>query len=265
MIKKRIALLAILILIPLALMANDTLKGYDFTFYKTVSESLGIANKEKFGFDYTGFGFLGEKSTSGVFVRFGLQTPYLSIISLVKPLETTKSVELDDGILSEVTIKERISDITLSFVLGSAKRYIFDQRLDFYLGYGFNIKSRLYSNSNIETKLELESSEFTISFDIDAGVKFLLKKNHSIRIGVYATYSLFGYYGYSMLYIIEDQSLRTYSNQAIFLFAKSEFNPIPLKFTGYISMGTTFTNKQFVKRYKYSISKDGTKIYQLGK
>ena len=259
--KKIIALVTSLILISTALYAKSPLSGYDITFYKTVSESLSIANKEKFGFDYTGFGFIGDKSKEGVFLRFGLQTPLLSITTLVRPLEITEEIEEEeDGLTSEKIIQERISDITLSFVLGSAKRYIFDQRLDFYLGYGFNIKSRFYNNSILTDKMKVEASEFTISFDVDAGVKFLLKKNHSLRIGVYGTYSLFGYNSTSIIF--EDENIdRVYSSELSFLFARNENNLKPIKFTGYISMGTTFTNKQFNKRYKYTITEDGTKRY----
>ena len=258
--KRIIVLVTIIILITSSLFADNPLSGYDITFYKTVSESLNIANKEKFGFDYTGFGFIGDKSKNGVFLRLGLQTPLLSLTTLVKPLEITEEVIGDDGITSEITLQERISDITITFVLGSAKRYIFDQRLDFYLGYGFKINSRFYSNSILTDKMKVETSEFTVSFDIDAGVKYILKKNHSLRIGVYSTYSLFGYTSASIIF--DDKSLdRIYMSELSFLFAKNESNLKPLKFTGYISMGTTFTNKQFSKKYKYTISEDGTKRY----
>lgn len=258
--KKIIALVTSLILISTALFAKNSLSGYDITFYKTVSESLSIANKEKFGFDYTGFGFIGDKSKDGIFLRLGLQTPLLSFTTLVRPLEITEEIEEEDGIISEKTIQERISDITLTVVLGNAKRYIFDKRLDFYLGYGFNIKGRFYSNSILTDKMKVESSEFTISFDVDAGVKFLLKKNHSLRIGVYGTYSIFGYTSTSVIF--EDEKInRIYESVLSFLFVENENNLKPIKFTGYISMGTTFTNKQFSKRYKYTISEDGTKRY----
>ena len=86
--KKRILIIFLIITMPLfSLMAVDSLSDYDITFYKTVSESLSIVNKEKFGFDYTGFGFIGQ-SKNGVFMRFGIQTPYVSIASLIKPIET---------------------------------------------------------------------------------------------------------------------------------------------------------------------------------
>ena len=58
--RKKFLLIILLLASAFCVHADSILATYDFTFYKTVSESLQIANKEKIGFDYTGFGFLGS-------------------------------------------------------------------------------------------------------------------------------------------------------------------------------------------------------------
>ena len=50
----------------------ETFEKYDFTFYKTVDGSVAIMNDERLGFDYTGYGFLGQNMTTGLYIRFKL-------------------------------------------------------------------------------------------------------------------------------------------------------------------------------------------------
>lgn len=239
-----------------SLMATDSLSKYDFTFYKTVSQSLNIVNKEKFGFDYTGFGFIGQ-SKKGVFLRFGIQTPYISITSLVKPIETQQEIE-EDGKTKLTITKEKISDISISFILGSAKRYIFDNVLDFYLGYGFMFAYKRYSNNNLNNSIILKLSDFDLSLDFDVGAKFLIVKNHSLRIGIYGSYELFSYSSANIEFKnIDDIEPIFYYEANLELFGDDN-GRIPIKFFGYISMGTTFTNKQYKKTYIYQITEKGT-------
>ncbi len=72
-----------LILIFIALnVGASTFGEYDFTFYKTIDDSVAIMNDERFGFDYTGYGFIGSSMTSGIYIRMGIQTPYTTLLSL---------------------------------------------------------------------------------------------------------------------------------------------------------------------------------------
>ncbi len=239
-----------------SLMAVDSLSDYDITFYKTVSESLSIVNKEKFGFDYTGFGFVGQ-SKNGVFMRFGIQTPYVSIASLIKPIETQQEIE-EDGKTKLAITKEKISDISISFMLGSAKRYIFDNILDFYLGYGFMFAYKRYSNNNLNNSIIIKLSDFDLSLDFDVGAKFLIVKNHSLRIGVYGSYDLFNYSSANIEFKNSSDIEPIFYYEAKLKLFGDEGTNIPIKFFGYISMGTTFTNKQFKKAYRYQITEKGT-------
>ncbi len=61
----------------------DIFPTYDFTFYRTIEDSVAIANSEKFGVDYTGYGFIGRTSNSGLYLRFGVQTPYQTIFNIL--------------------------------------------------------------------------------------------------------------------------------------------------------------------------------------
>ncbi|MGN0907848.1 MAG: hypothetical protein ACI4NM_11940, partial [Bullifex sp.] len=79
MARKKLLLIILLLTALFSVNAESILATYDFTFYKTVSESLQISSKEKIGFDYTGFGFLGENRKDGIFLRIGIQAPYKSL------------------------------------------------------------------------------------------------------------------------------------------------------------------------------------------
>lgn len=72
----------ILIIIATLSLNAEEFEKYDFTFYKTVDDSVAIMNEERFGIDYTGYGFLGSNMTTGLYIRFGIQTPYSTLISI---------------------------------------------------------------------------------------------------------------------------------------------------------------------------------------
>lgn len=59
--------------------------GYDFTFFPTVSDSLMSTEGDNLGVDYTGYGFIGQESKTGIYLRIGLQAPYSSLISIFSP------------------------------------------------------------------------------------------------------------------------------------------------------------------------------------
>lgn len=65
-----------------ALSADSIFSAYDFTFYETVSQSLAIMDSSTIGFDYTGFGFIGDDNPYGLFMRIGVQMPYSSLANL---------------------------------------------------------------------------------------------------------------------------------------------------------------------------------------
>ena len=83
-----------MLFLPLSLYAA-VLPGYDFTFFKTITDSLMAADSEKLGIDLTGYGFIGSTITSGIYLRFGIQSPYTTIWSLFKNGKTDSQEEID--------------------------------------------------------------------------------------------------------------------------------------------------------------------------
>ncbi len=254
MARKKFLLIILLLTAVFSVHADSILATYDFTFYKTVSESLQIANKEKIGFDYTGFGFLGANRKEGVFLRVGLQAPYKSLIGIVKPETVNYEVEEENGAVSVIKAQEKTTELTLSFIFGSAKRMAFDEKLDFYLGYGFLVSMNIYNKSNISGLMDIKSFQTRLAFDFDAGAKFLLRGNHSLRIGIYGSYSLVTLTSLTMTF--RDESIEPFSYfESEFTFLRNNnFFILPIKYVGYISMGITFSSNSYRKMYRYTIT-----------
>ena len=254
MARKKLLLIILLFTVLFSVNAESILATYDFTFYKTVSESLQISNKEKIGFDYTGFGFMGENRKDGIFLRIGIQAPYKSLIGIVKPETVNYEVEEENGAISVIKAQEKTTELTLSFIFGSAKRMAFDEKLDFYLGYGFLIRSEIYNRSNISGLIDFKSYQAKVAFDFDAGAKFLLRGNHSLRIGIYGSYSLFTLTTFTMSF--RDSGIDPVSHMEWeFTFLRdNSFFILPVKYVGYISMGMTFSSNSYRKMYRYSVS-----------
>ena len=93
------------IFIVSSLAAESVFSNYDFTFYRTVSESLAISDSSTIGFDYTGFGFVGTRNTSGLFLRIGIQLPYTTLTNIVEGISGGGSTgkDEDDGLAPHLT------------------------------------------------------------------------------------------------------------------------------------------------------------------
>ena len=251
--RKKFLLIILLLASAFCVHADSILATYDFTFYKTVSESLQIANKEKIGFDYTGFGFLGSNRTTGLFMRIGLQAPYKSLIGIVKPETVSYEIE-ENGSTSIVKASEKTTELTLSFILGGAKRFAFDEKLDFYLGYGFLVNMNIFNKTNISNIMDIKSFQTKLAFDFDAGAKFLMRGKHSLRIGVYESYSLFSLTSFTMTFRDQNISPFTYFESEFTFLRDNNFFILPIKYVGYISMGITFSSNSYRKLYRYTIT-----------
>ena len=279
--KKKLLLAILLFLIPLCLPAA-LFPDYDFTFFKSIEDTLAVLNNERFGFDYSGYGFVGENMTSGIYIRIGVQMPYSIFFSsssnenkdtegkkdndetIAPPSDTILEQTSDEAITANVALEEDIKDQTNSGADGkvakiktydykfaislgpSFRRFIGNQAL-WYMGIGLTAttEGRTTGSGSVSTSsLDVRiSSEFDIGFRIDAS-----KKNTSLRIGVYGSLDLISFSSVSTV-SQESSSTEMALKADIFtpLGEKSAFSAV-----GYISLGHTFKNTKDDVRYIYS-------------
>ncbi len=108
-------LLPVLILMSLLLLPSYALSfpAYDFTFYKTTDETLTSFNRNNVGIDVTGYGFVGEEATTGIYLRIGIQTPLKTLIKMKDDFlsglfktKTTKTEENGTSVSPDTTIPD---------------------------------------------------------------------------------------------------------------------------------------------------------------
>ena len=279
--KKNLLLAILLILMPICLSAA-LFPDYDFTFFKSIEDTLAVLNNERFGFDYSGYGFIGENMTSGIYIRIGVQMPYSIFFSsssnenkeqegkkdadeIIAPSSDAISEQTSDDIVkANVTLDEDIKDQTNNGADGkvakiknydykfaisigpSFRRFIGNQAL-WYMGIGLTAttEGKTTGSGSVSTSsLDVRiSSEFDIGFRIDAS-----KKNTSPGIGVYGSLDLISFSSVSTV-SQESSSTEMALKADIFtpLGEKSAFSAV-----GYISLGHTFKNTKDDIRYRYS-------------
>lgn len=74
--------LSFLFLLSTIMLGASVLPSYDFTFYATADESLTSFTSENVGIDVTGYGFVGRNSSTGIYIRLGIQTPFDTLLRL---------------------------------------------------------------------------------------------------------------------------------------------------------------------------------------
>ena len=191
------------IFIVSSLAAESVFSNYDFTFYRTVSESLAISDSSTIGFDYTGFGFVGTRNTSGLFLRIGIQLPYTTLTNIVEGISGGGSTGIDEDEGEEPGEGLEIStgssgdssqmEYRLTFVLGPGIRYVFSPFFDFYAGIGPKLEEHIMSTSYSHSSRSESTYNTSLALDMDIGFKFNLEKNTSCRIGVYSTFEILSY------------------------------------------------------------------------
>lgn len=280
--KKRVSLL-IVFLIPIAISASALFPGYDFTFFKSIEDTLAVMNNERFGFDYSGYGYVGESMTTGVYLRFGVQMPYSIFIprsnneeSTTKDKSTdqtttttdssdTTDIETQDTLSTTLTLesdakdesadatpkesnKNRSLDYKFAFSIGPAfRKFIGDQAL-WYMGIGFTTAIEgINSGSELVSTSQMNikiGAEFDMGFRIDAAKK----KNTSLRIGIYGKVDLLTFTSIS-------KTTKESSTTEMKLIADI-FTTIgdkrPTHTVGYVSLGHTFKSSEKETRYRYS-------------
>lgn len=247
------------IFIVSSLAAESVFSNYDFTFYRTVSESLAISDSSTIGFDYTGFGFVGTRNTSGLFLRIGIQLPYTTLTNIVEGISGGGSTGMDEDEGEEPGEGLEIStgssgdssqmEYRLTFVLGPGIRYVFSPFFDFYAGIGPKLEEHIMSTSYSHSTRSESTYNTSLALDMDIGFKFNLEKNTSCRIGVYSTFEILSY-TYSKI-VDGAQEAFTTSNIHLNAIATGQTRN-PLSAVGYISVGKTFNSelKGYVYRYE---------------
>lgn len=247
------------IFIVSSLAAESVFSNYDFTFYRTVSESLAISDSSTIGFDYTGFGFVGTRNTSGLFLRIGIQLPYTTLTNIVEGISGGGSTGIDEDEGEEPGEGLEIStgssgdssqmEYRLTFVLGPGIRYVFSPFFDFYAGIGPKLEEHIMSTSYSHSSRSESTYNTSLALDMDIGFKFNLEKNTSCRIGVYSTFEILSY-TYSKV-VDGAQEAFTTSNIHLNAIATGQTRN-PLSAVGYISVGKTFNSelRGYVYRYE---------------
>lgn len=247
------------IFIVSSLAAESVFSNYDFTFYRTVSESLAISDSSTIGFDYTGFGFVGTRNTSGLFLRIGIQLPYTTLTNIVEGISGGGSTGIDEDEGEEPGEGLEIStgssgdssqmEYRLTFVLGPGIRYVFSPFFDFYAGIGPKLEEHIMSTSYSHSSRSESTYNTSLALDMDIGFKFNLEKNTSCRIGVYSTFEILSY-TYSKI-VDGTQEAFTTSNIHLNAIATGQTRN-PLSAVGYISVGKTFNSelRGYVYRYE---------------
>ena len=247
------------IFIVSSLAAESVFSNYDFTFYRTVSESLAISDSSTIGFDYTGFGFVGTRNTSGLFLRIGIQLPYTTLTNIVEGISGSGTSGMDEDEGEEPGEGLEIStgssgdssqmEYRLTFVLGPGIRYVFSPFFDFYAGIGPKLEEHIMSTSYSHSSRSESTYNTSLALDMDIGFKFNLEKNTSCRIGVYSTFEILSY-TYSKI-VDGAQEAFTTSNIHLNAIATGQTRN-PLSAVGYISVGKTFNSelKGYVYRYE---------------
>ena len=263
--KLRKAALSAILIIAMStgcLFSESVFSNYDFTFYNTVSQSLAIMDSSTFGLDFTGFGFIGNSRTNGLFVRIGLQAPLTTIGNIwqIGKDETQPSDEED------VTITTGDEDIDLSnefrftLILGPAVRYVFSPSFDAYAGIGFKVEEHIITVDDPSSAYKSTSYGTQLAVDCDMGVKFNIENNTSVRIGIYSTFEVLSY-NY-MVNSWDGKEDYTTSDIRLNIIASGDARE-PLSAVGYISLGKTFSssNVETVYRYEITSSIPGTGNY----
>lgn len=242
-----------------SLAAQSVFSNYDFTFYRTVSESLAISDSSTIGFDYTGFGFVGTRNTSGLFLRIGIQMPYTTLTNIVEGIsgDGTSGMDEDEGeeagdgleISTGSSGDSSQMEYRLTFVLGPGIRYVFSPFFDFYAGIGPKLEEHIMSTSYSHSSRSESTYNTSLALDMDIGFKFNLEKNTSCRIGVYSTFEILSY-TYSKI-VDGAQEAFTTSNIHLNAIATGQTRN-PLSAVGYISVGKTFNSelRGYVYRYE---------------
>ena len=243
---RKLCLLLSMLLMLTQLSAADIL-GYDITFSKTINDSLMVIDSEKFGIDYTGYGYLGHSRT-GLYMRFGFQAPFSSLELLLDG-----SREIPGEWAGEDTEKIRNmleTSFRISAAAGPAFRSYLSDRMLWYMGLGIS-GSLDYANRAGEIIAAVSYFDIDIGMSFDMGFRFELEEHTTIKIGLSIESLIFSVN--FLTYASGDGGNELLSKPSMipYLFLPDEMKA-NTKALGYISLGHTFRSGYSDTVYRYS-------------
>lgn len=280
---KRLGLCILTIFILILPSYSGKFGKYDFTFYKTVDDSIAIMNMERLGFDYTGYGYIGENMTTGLYIRFGMQAPYSTLFSLFEPVASNSSsdsshdsTDQDTSMDSSSTLSSSDSsssiiastgsasdssstttddstktvkydrEFAFSFTIGPAFRHFISNSVMWYMGMG--VSGTITQNVATSSSNAIVTS-FALKFgtDLDSGFRLDLAERTSLRLGVHITTGLLTYTNST---VTSSSGSETTNSLAADIFTKVG-EESSTKFAGYIGLGHVF-KPNAVEKYTYS-------------
>ena len=256
--KKTLPALIMLLLSASPLPSIAMLPGYDFTFFKTINDSLMVNTDKQFGIDYTGYGFIGHGMNTGIYLRLGLQAPFSSLASLFDGEEEKDSMMLSEELQSPDEIKTMLeTSFVASLSIGPAFRHYIGDSVMCYLGIGFSTE---VDYDNIQQRSNEVSTELSMRFsiDMDLGFRIDITDRTTLRIGLHALPLLAEVDIDSTRLTFEDGSSTDLTNAYIVpnIFLPADRREA-MEAGGYISLGHTFRERAEKVSYRYRVS-DGT-------
>ena len=167
-------------LMMLPLLPAAEISGYDITFAKTINDSLMVNDSEKFGLDYTGYGYLGDSRT-GIYIRAGIQAPFSSLEMIIDNSKEHPGYTTDEDTEKIRNMLE--TSFRFSSAMGPAFRSTISDKMIWYMGLGLS-SSLDYANRRGNVMAAVSYIDISIGVSFDAGFRIDLEENTTIRIGM---------------------------------------------------------------------------------
>ncbi len=172
---------AILLLMMLAApLCAALFPGYEFSFIETAGNTSlksSFSNGD-IGLDYTGFGFVGSDTTTGIYLRIGLQAPYRSLLSLFTGQKDP------DPMKTETHLRRTF---LFAGAIGPAMRSSISEGVTWYMGIGASIIARYSDRIYSSADYSHNRLEMNLGWCFDTGLRFHIRRNMSFNIGLLAS------------------------------------------------------------------------------
>ena len=229
--------------------------GYDFTFFRTITDSLMVNTDKQFGIDYTGYGFVGSDMNTGIYMRIGLQAPFSSLSALFDDEKDESNSIQPESLQSPDDIQTMLeTSFSASLSLGPAFRSLIGEDVIWYMGLGF---SASVDYDNIRQRDGEVSMNVALSFgtDLDTGFRIDLTDRTTLRIGIHVLTLLAEVNIDSTRLTLPDGSSTDITDAYLI---PDLFLPLNqrkgMEAEGYISLGHTFRQPERTERYRYSVA-----------
>ena len=241
--------LLFLMLLMLPLLSAADILGYDITFSKTINDSLMVIDSERFGIDYTGYGYLGHSRT-GLYMRIGFQAPLSSLEMLLGSSREIPGQWTEED--SEKIRNMLETSFRFSTAAGPAFRSPLSDKMMWYMGLGI-AGSLDYAGRRGKIIAEVSYFDIDIGVSFDMGFRFDIEEHTTIKIGMSIESLLFSINFLTYSSGDAGKELLAKPSMIPYLFLSEEMKE-HTKAIGYISLGHTFRSGYSNKIYRYSTS-----------